>query len=346
MPAGIYSQDMTTGLPRSLSDKLTVVNAQDCPFLAFVRKGGEVTQLKDEWPMDKFLDPVDSAIPDGKDVDEHESTNDDYTTASSRVQWIRPTAVKIGKLAELTVKQAGIANQKAYAIKKKMDQLWRSCEATLCSDQDVQTGTTDLGNKTRGVGAWITTSITTSGYEVPTDYTPTSGQIYSGATASLTEVGATNSVNSMLYAGYLNHAKNGVAYKGLVGGLLKQQFTSYTRVSSGSTNTMASVRTYMQTDLSKVTWGVDRFSGDHGSIDLVNSTYLGLTSSGGRWVTSTNAERRGYFLQPQYWELCWKQMPKVTPLTDNGGGERFMVDAVLLLRCYYPGANCAVKSTS
>jgi len=347
MPAGIFSNDMTTGLPRSLSDKLTLINAHDCPFLAMVRKGGDVTQLKDEWPMDKFLDAEDSATPDGKDVDEHESTNDDYAIVSNRIQNVRPKAVKIGKLAQNVVNQAGIANQKAYAVKKKLDQLWRSCEATLCSDQDVQAGTSTVGDKTRAVGKWISTPITTSGYEVPTDYLPVSGQIYSGATASLTEVGTTNSVNSLLYATYKATGKNGVTFKGLVGGLLKQQFTSYTRVASGSTIAL-SIRTYQQTDLSKVVWGVDQFQGDHGKIDLVNSTYLGLTSTAGKWVASAgNAdERRGYFLNMPFWEIVWKQMPQVTPLPNNGGGERFMVDAILLLRCHYPGANFKVSSTS
>lgn len=336
----IYSQNVTVGLPRSLSDKLTVLNAAECPFLAMVPKGPDVDQLKYEWPLDKYISASDTAIPEGTDVTDFGNPNADYAVVSNRIQWVRPTAVKIGKLAATSVKQAGIANQKAYAIKKKLDELWRSIEAIHCSDNEVQAGSSQVPDKVRGVGTWLSTSITTSGYDVPTSYLPGSGQVSTTATASLTELGTTSAaINYLLYQTYLATGKSTTNYKGLVGGLLKSAFTAFTRVSAGSTNVMASVRTYQQTDLSKVNWNVSRFEGDFGTIDLIPSVHLAA------W-TSNAPQRRGYFLDMPLWDIVWKQMPKVMPLGDDGGGEKFAVDAIIGNRCYHPGGNFAIKSTS
>jgi hypothetical protein len=256
------------------------------------------------------------------------------------VQWVRPKAVKIGKLAQNVARQAGIKNQKAHALKKKLDQVWRSCEAILCSDNDVVAGTSQIGDKTRGVGAWLATSVTTSGYDVPAAYLPASGQISTTATASLTETGTTSAaINSLLYNTYLATGNGSTSYTGLVGGLLKQQFTSFTRWASGS-NAYGSVRTYQSTDLRSLTWDVQVFVGDFGELKLIPTTY------NAKFTSDAANQRRGHFLDMKLWEVVWMQQPAVVPLTNDGGGDKFAVDAIIGLRCKFPGVNFAIKSTS
>jgi len=138
---------------------------------------------------------------------------------------------------------------------------------------------------------------------------PTATQIYAGTTANLVEVGA-SSVNLLLQSTYEATGSDGVTYKGLVGTTLKTRFGEYTRVQAANSNAAMSIRTYTQADMSKIVWGVDRFEGDFGKIDLINTVYNGLTSTAGKWVGSTASKCRGYFLQPSSGNCAGSRCPR------------------------------------
>ncbi len=333
MAAGQLAQNIL-GSQRALVDRVTLVNAIKFPFMAMVPKGPTVDNLKYEWPVDKFEDPEDQAVVDGTDVNEFSNAAEDYGVLSNRIQWLRDSAM-VSKLSQDVQNQAGIKNKKAYAIKKKLEKLWRDIETAFCSDNEMQVGTGSVGNKLRGLGVWVQ-STAQSVEAVPTDFLTGSAAIHTGTIAQLTE-----DVFQGLLTGIWANTGQISRYTLLCGSTLRSAFTAYTKTSSGSTNTQAAIRTY-DTKLAgkKITATIDVYEGDFGTVEIIPSHWLA-------YFTSAAANlRRGYIIDWNMLDCVWKQMPKVEPLPDLGGGPRFLVDAIVGLRCYNPQGLGKISSTS
>lgn len=337
MAAGVLLHQIT-GQPREILDRVLITNAKKFPLMAILPKGPVVDTVHYEWPLDTYEDPTDNAAIDGTDIPDQDNAQSNYTIAANRMQWLRDRAM-VGELAEVEA-QAGIKNKRGYAIKKKMEKLYRDIEVMLGSDNDVQTGSGSQPNKCRGIGKWMTTALATSGYALGTDFTPTAGQLNTTATASLAE----SDVQAILQETWLRgNAEDSDEYSLVCGANLRKRFTSFTQYASG-TNTYATARFYSADLQKKVIWAtIDRFEGDFGKVNLIPTHWNWHTSVGG---TANGNLARGYGLKPSKWELIWKWMPKIKPLPDGGGGERFMVHAYVGLRALHPGANFAFKATS
>lgn len=337
MAAGVLLHQIT-GQPREIFDRVLIANAKKFPLLAFLRKGPTVKTVHYEWPLDTFDEPEDNAAIDGTDITDFDNAQDGYTIAANRMQWSRDRAM-VGELAE-TEEQAGIPNKRGYAVKKKMEKLYRDIEAALGSDNDVQTGSGSQANKCRGIGGWMTTTISTSGYTLGTDFTPNSSQIITTAAASIAE----SEIQSALQATWLRgNAGDNDEYTLILGATARRSFTGFTQFASG-TNQYATARVY-NVDLQKkvIMATVDRFQGDFGNVLLIPTHWNAHPNVGG---TAAKNLGRGYGLKSQYWDIVWRWMPKIKPLPDQGGGERFMVHAYWGLRAYFPGGNFALKPTA
>ena len=342
--AGGLLQSQITGSQRSLIDSVTLVNAKALPFLAQVPKGPSVNNLLYEWPLDQFEDAASNAVEDGKDVESFDNAQQDYTVVANRIQWFRQTA-KVSYLSGFQ-NQAGISEGKgtakhiAYAYKKKLEKLMRDMEAALCSEQDVVVGAPGRANQLRGVGNWLSTSITTSGYAVDTKYLPDSNQILSTATNSVTDAILNGAMGATWDRGGNNREQ---PYIGLCGRLFKERMSSLTQFASG-TNTYASVRTYNADLAKKVLWHtIDTFQGDYGLLELHPSHWIAHPNVGG---SAARNQRYLYGLKMASWDLVYLDRPTRIDLPDTGGGPRFAINSVIGLRCYDPKANFAIKSTS
>jgi hypothetical protein len=337
MAAGVLLHQIT-GQPREILDRVLITNAKKFPLMAIIPKGPVVDTVHYEWPLDTYEDPTDNAAVDGTDITTFSNAQSNYSIVANRMQWFREKAM-VGELAEVEA-QAGIKNKRGYAIKKKMEKLYRDIEAMLGSDNDVQVGTGSVPNKCRGIGKWLTTSLTTSGYAVGTDFTPTSDQLITTATGSLAQSEVQTALQKTWERG---NADDSDEYQLVCGGNLRARFTTFTSFASG-TNTYATARFYSAEMSKKVIWAtIDRFEGDFGRINLIPSHWNAHANVGGSSAVNL---ARGYALKPSKWELIWKWMPKIKPLPDGGGGERFMVHSYMGLRCLHPGANFAFKGTS
>lgn len=333
MPAGQLAHNIL-GSQRALVDRVTLVNAIRFPFMAQVPKGPTVDNLKYEWPADLFEDPEDNAVVDGTDVSEFDNAAENYGVLSNRIQWLRDAAM-VSKLSQNVQNQAGVKDKRAYAIKKKLEKLWRDLECAFCSDNEMVVGTGAAANKLRGLGTWISSSAQ-SVEAVPTAFLTASAAIHSGTIAQLTE-----DVFQTLLTGIWSKTGQIKRYTLLCGSTLRSVFTGYTKTSSGSTNTQANVRTY-DTKLAgkKITATIDVYEGDFGTVEIVPSHWLA------QFTSSAANLRRGYIIDWELLDVVWKQMPQVMPLTDDGGGPRFCVDAIAGLRCYNPQGLGKISSTS
>lgn len=337
MAAGVLLHQIT-GQPREILDRVLITNAKNFPLMALIPKGPVVDTVHYEWPLDTYEDAQDNAAVDGTDITDFDNAQDGYTIAANRMQWFRDRAM-VGELAE-TEAQAGIKNKRGYAIKKKMEKLYRDIEAMLGSDNDVQVGTGAIPNKCRGIGKWLSTTLDTAGYALSTSFTPTSGQVITTATGSLAQTEIQSAMQETWERG---NSEESDEWQLVCGSNLRARFSTFTAFASG-TNTYATARTYNADLAKKVIWAtIDRFEGDFGKLNLIPTHWNAHPNVGG---TANANKARGYALKPSKWELIWKWMPKIKPLPDGGGGERFMVHSYMGLRCLHPGANFAFKGSS
>lgn len=313
---------------RALLDKVTLVNALRFPLMALLPKGPMVKNVLYEWPLDQYEQPTDNAVVDGTDVSQFDNASEDLAIVQNRMQWMRDSAM-VSKLTQDVSDEAGVKDQRAYAIKKKLEKLWRDIEAALGSDNEAVVGTSSAGNKMRGLGTWIQNGAQTV-YPVPEDYRTPSASVYSSALTSFTE----SSLSTVLKSIW-TEVGPGERYVGICGGDLKQRISdSFTKVSSGGTDVYSTIRTFDQkADAKKITSTIDRYEGDFINLELISSHWLGYNFS-----TSAANAKRGYILDTKEVDVVWKQLPKVMPLPDNGGGPRFCVDAIVGNRCYNPKA--------
>jgi len=297
------------GSNRDLLNAITLVDAKECPLMAMIPKAGGVTNLNFEWPVDKELTADDNAAIDGHDLQHgFDSANagtsdrdgsdfghvlDQYAIMDNRVQWFRRAAL-VSKLTESATNLAGVANQRAYAVRKQLLALKRDMEVRLCSDTvpaitsgnyydaNAVTGAYNAGNKTRSLGAFINNGAADA--DVPANYkTPYASIQQSDATApgndkdtTLNASGTTTSanltedqVNTVLQSVYEQTGKINTKTL-LCGPNLKKRFKDFTAVTVGS-NAAATVARSYNAPLAdkKVISTVDAYEGDFGTILLV-----------------------------------------------------------------------------
>lgn len=298
------------GSNRDLLNAITLVDAKECPLMAMIPKAGGVTNLNFEWPVDKELAAEDNAAIDGRDL-QHGFTSvntdgdnesdfshvlDDYAIMNNRVQWFRRAAL-VSKLTESATNLAGVANQRAYAVRKQLLALKRDMEIRLCADHIPKTGGTKKGwydagavtgsstkgNKTASLGAFIddhdTADIVPTGYSTPAasvfdaDATDNDAATVVNGTdgAAITTASALteDQVNAVLQSIYEQTGK--ISTKTLLcGPNLKKRFKDYTAVTVGS-NAAATVARSYNAPLAdkKVISTVDVYEGDFGTLQLV-----------------------------------------------------------------------------
>jgi len=273
--------------------------------MAMVPKAGGVTNLNFEWPVDKELTADDNATIDGHDLqhgfssvntdgdDESDFGHvlDQYAIMDNRVQWFRRAAL-VSKLTESATNLAGVANQRAFAVRKQLLALKRDMEVRLCADDipkttdevyynaNAVTGSSTAGNKTRALGKFIDPYAAAG--DVPAGYvTPAASTLETDATRNdyatdITDDGTTTSVNltedqvnAVLQSVYEQTGKINTKTL-LCGPNLKKRFKDYTAVTSGSTNSAVVARSYGASLADKkVISTVDAYEGDFGSIVLV-----------------------------------------------------------------------------
>jgi hypothetical protein len=300
------------GSNRDLLNAITLVDAKECPLMAMIPKAGGVTNLNFEWPVDKELAAEDNAAIDGRDL-QHGFTSvntdgdnesdfghvlDEYAIMNNRVQWFRRAAL-VSKLTESATNLAGVANQRAYAVRKQLLALKRDMEIRLCADHIPKTGATKngwynagavtgsstVGNKTASLGAFIddhdTAGIVPTGYTVPaasvfdSDATDNDAATVTNSsdaahvlttTSTITE----DEVNGVLQSIYEQTGKINTKTL-LCGPNFKKRFKDFTAVTVGSSSGGATVARSYNAPLAdkKVISTVDVYEGDFGTLQLV-----------------------------------------------------------------------------
>jgi hypothetical protein len=306
-----------------LSDYITITDAKEKPLLAMIKKGERVINTLHRWQVDAYEAPATGGIVDGTDIASYENAASNRKEVSVYCQKSRRSAM-VSEMAEDISRVAGASEGEfARSIRKKLEELGRDIEATICSDNDTIADNGTLAYKTRGLGQWIQNGAQAL---LPVDSafrTPTAS-IDSTAMASLTEA----IFKDVLKSVYEQRGR-GQDLALLCGTDLKKTITGFTQFASG-TNEYASIKTYNQQAKDRsIISNVTSYEGDFNKVTIHPSLLL---ASG----TSNAPTRRGYVLDMSMLELNWNKHPQVNRLPDLDGGPRAVVKAIYALTVKNP----------
>ena len=250
-------------------------------------------------------------------------------TTMSRMA-VRPI-VRVSPLTQDITTVAGVRDELANNVAKGIQALKRDMEATFCSNNGAQADNGTVPYLTRGLHKWLEASGSGSQdatLPIPSAFqTPTANRTTVG-TAALTE-----SVVQNVLTGIYSQTGQFKDYDLLCGTALKRAFTNlvFTTPSSGSTNTQTAIRTFnREAKESSYISSVDIFEGDFGKLRLHPSHFLKASAG----VGNTFA---GYVIPFDQLEIRYGgNVAGVTELTNNGGGEARMIEAVAGLCVYNP----------
>jgi Family of unknown function (DUF5309) len=143
------------GIREDLTDIIYNISPTQTPFMSTAGKT-KAQQTFHEWQTDSLATAsTTNAQLQGDDI-----TTFDPSTATSRLgnytQILRKTVIISDTLD--VVKKAGRASEVAYQVAKKLKELKRDMEATLCNNQQRSAGSTTSASQLAGLESWIFTN--------------------------------------------------------------------------------------------------------------------------------------------------------------------------------------------
>jgi hypothetical protein len=333
--ANLTEPSFSSGKREELADLISLVDAKDTPFTSMAKKGSKPGNTLFRWQADSLPTPKMTGTVDGTDVTAYDNYVKDGATTyraelSNYIQIFR-RAVRVSPLTQDISTVAGVRDELANNVAKGIQALKRDMEVTLCSNNGAQADNGTVPYLTRGLHKWLQPAAGGGQDSVlpiaSTFQTPTANRSTVG-TAALTE-----SVVQNVLTGIYSQTGQYRDYDALVGTALKRAFTNlvFTTAQGTGTAPMTAIRTLnRESDSSSYISSVDVFEGDFGKLRLHPSHYLNATSG----VGSTFA---GYVIPFDQVEVRYGgNVAGVTSLTNNGGGEARMIEAVAGLCVYNP----------
>jgi len=315
-----------SGGREDLSNLIANVDARSTPFTSMAKKGKKPGNVLMGWQMDKYEDPAVTGTVDGTDVDMTSAasfTNPAVNRAlMQNYAQIFRRVFRVSSLANELQVVAGVKNELANGIAKKLVEIKRDMEMTFLNDADAQIDNGTNAYLTKSMGSFLHASGTGGGASdvtVPSNFRCTA--INTTASGSLTEA----LVQTLLSTLFTN---TGVIrdYDLLLGTSLKRAFTNFTQsVTAGTAGDSASpIKTFSQEASSRsFINAIDVFEGDFGRLRLHPSTFIAESGSAVAF--------KGYAIPFDQVEIRYGKLPQIKELNDNGGGPARLIEAVAAL---------------
>jgi len=311
------------GKREDLSDLIAVADAKSTPFTTMVKKGKTMQNMLMSWQMDDELDIETEGVADGKDVDSFVNAAENRALSSVYGQKFRKAGM-VGDLAENVSDVAGVSEgEMAKTVRKLLTCVKRSMEAKFCSDDETRAQNGSLGYLTRGLGKWIQNSAQAV-LPVDANYrTPVSSIDATASTADTDEA----AINAVLNSIYEETGQPG-DFDGFAGSAMRNRISDLQLIDENASSGTATIRARtVNKDQSDVMLKkkIDIVEGDHGTIRLHTSVWLGYT---GNVRTPDVSKGRLYILNMDDIMVRFKRVPGFKELPDLGGGPRGYVDAI------------------
>ena len=280
-----------------------------------------------QWQADSYASAVSTGTVDGTDVSssDYQNPGENRAILSNYVQ-IHRRSIRVSPLSVEISNVAGLKDELANGIAKKLVELKRDMESTYLSANDAQADDGSNAYLTKGLATWISTSGG-SVLQVPSGFRTPSASIETTATTSNITDTTVQDVLASIYS-QTGSIKN---FTMPLGRTLKRAFTDRltgTRSVTDASNQIAAtqIRTFSPQTGKKVTLAVDIFEGDFGTVSLVPDNFM-------------PAQTDGYVLDMDGLEIRYGKLPEVKELPDSGGGPIRMIEAVAALVVYNPLAH-------
>lgn len=314
---------------QDLSNEFVNAESRKYPFTSAVRKGEPPMNAQLEYPVEKYDTPTTTAAVDEADPATYQNPSDGDANLYSRVHtWER--AVRVGGHAVTFTHQAGITPRNIIArkIAKKLVELKGDCELTFLGDQESQVDTGAVGNKTRGLGAWIKATAQ-SHYPVDANYlTPAASIDASTTTADYTDAIIINPLKSA----YGVHGDPEAGMTIWAGASWKQTLGRFTFFTRNVTN-FTSVRSFNQNVTDRIVLGkVDMLETDFGNPVVRLSRFINASGD----HTSAASKLLALGVIDDLIETRWAAQPYAEKLAKTGRNEKFLVTATAALCCLNP----------
>ena len=315
------------GKREDLADLIALVDAHDCPLVSGAKKGAKPGNTLMQWQADGYASAVSTGTVDGTDVSssDYQNPGENRAILSNYVQ-IHRRSIRVSPLSVEISNVAGLKDELANGIAKKLVELKRDMESTYLSENDAQVDNGSDAYLTKALGTWISTSGG-SVLQVPSAFRTPTGSIEETATTSNITDTTVQDVLASIYS-QTGSIKN---FTMPLGRTLKRAFTAQltgTRSVTDASNQIAAtqIRTFSPQTGKKVTLAVDIFEGDFGTVSLVPDNFM-------------PAQTDGYVLDMDGLEIRYGKLPEVKELPDSGGGPIRMIEAVAALVVYNPLAH-------
>ena len=323
------------GAREDLSDILAVADAKEAPFTSKLPKGSTPTNIIYSFQVDRYADPKAGGVPDGKDVDTFENGAEARARLSARCEVYR-RAPMVGFIAENVQDVAGVPEREfARSKRKKMFEIKRDMEVAMLSNQESAEDNGHDGSKQRGFQKWVQSTdqsdlpITDAKYRTP------AASIYSGAMTDFDE----DDFRAILQSRY---EQTGVA-KELVlftGTLVKNAITDFGRYAPNKASNTVIRQFNGELKERSFTMAIDLYEGDYGAVQIIPDLFVGATTGGG-----TPNMKHAALVDMEFIELRTHTAPYFKPLTDNGGGPRGLIEAIVSLCVTNPLAHGKIAAS-
>jgi len=325
---------------------ITLSDEHETPLLRRLPKGEKPVNVVKNYQADTYETPTPVAWPEGKSWDTFTAAGAQRVPLAARCQYFVQTAA-VGKLAEDVTDTAGVTDELAREVTKKMTVMARQMECAAASDQpsaaDAGPTSSTSGNAFRGMGAWIQTGAQTDAdVAVAASIRPAANQVKTTAIASLVE----NDLKQMMQSMWEKAGGTNRNLLGVIGGsamtIIAENFQFFLP-SSTSTQSTARVSNRNVTD-GRLGSNIRTYQSVWGEVELVPSKWNQFAGfSGG---SATYGPYRSYFLHPEMWSWNWNQKPTVYKPEYKGGSYTSAIEAIVMLLCKNPIAEAAWKPAS
>lgn len=314
---------------QDLAPEFANAESRKYPFTSSVRKGAPIDNALLTYPVEKYEVPNNNGAVDEADPQTFENPSAGDAELSVRVHtWER--AAKIGGHAVTFVKQASITprNVVAKKIAKKLVELKGDVEFTFLGDQESQVDTGAVGNKTRGLGKWISNGAQTH-YAVDANYrTPANSIDASTTTANYTD----DTILTPMASAYGEHGDAECAITIWAGATWKKTLGRFTFYSRNVSNYTA-VRNFNQTALDKIVLGkVDMLETDYGNAAVRMSRFISTAND----HTSAASKLLALGIIDDLVETRWSATPYAEKLAKTSRSEKFLVTGTAALAVLNP----------
>ena len=309
----------TVGQREDLSDVLTILEPESCPFVSMANKA-TASGTFFEVQVDDLSTANFDGVNEGEDVTAFDNKAANRARIGNYIQKFRRTYA-VSDIAEL-VDTAGVANEFAASEAKAVREIKRDLEAAVCSAQDRQADSgAGAPYKTRGMFKWLGVG------GQPSDVPTFAQNVANDTTGTQTEA----TFNSVLQELYEANGMPGGQLTLIAGPQLKKEISDFARQAGGAGFAFSVTQ---PAESKKITLTVNLYEGDFGTVAIVPSVFLNRTSG-----SSTIDDDAGLLIDPEYVAIHTLKAESNSELENQGGGRRGFCDVIAGLACHMPKAH-------